>query len=268
MTSSHLIHATDIETISRGPIPDEDAMVGYAREKVVDVTRHSRDPIAHARITLAYATDPAVSRPAHAKAGLDLDGHHLRAHAAATTMPEAVDALHDRLRHRLTRLAEHWEARRGGTPLPGPDEWRHTSEPSHRPDYYPRPVEQREIVRHKTYELHRTSPDDAVGDMEALDYDVHLFTDTTTGQDAVVYRAGPTGYRLARLHPTSRPEPPTEVPITVSTQPAPRLSDRQAVERINLTGQPFLFFADAHTGRGRLLYHRYDGHYGLITAAG
>jgi hypothetical protein len=183
-------------------------------------------------------------------------------------MREAVDALHDRLRHRVDRLAEHWQARRGSTPVPAPHEWRHGSEPAHRPGFYPRPPEQREIVRHKTYELHRISPDDAVYDMERLDYDFHLFSDKTTGQDAVVYRAGPTGYRLARLHPTGPPEAPGEVPLTVSPHPAPRLSDREAVERINLTGQPFLFFADAHTGRGRVLYHRYDGHYGLITPAG
>jgi hypothetical protein len=33
-------------------------------------------------------------------------------------------------------------------------------------------------------------------------------------------------------------------------------------------GQPFTFFVDAGTGRGRLIYHRYDGHYGLITPPG
>ncbi len=36
--------------------------------------------------------------------------------------------------------------------------------------------------------------------MDAMDYDVHIFTDTTTGEEAVVYRAGPAGLRLARQH--------------------------------------------------------------------
>jgi hypothetical protein len=31
---------------------------------------------------------------------------------------------------------------------------------------------------------------------------------------------------------------------------------------------PFLFFIDAAPGRVSVLYHRYDGHYGLITPAG
>jgi len=33
-------------------------------------------------------------------------------------------------------------------------------------------------------------------------------------------------------------------------------------------GQPFTFFADAGTGRGNVVYHRYDGHYGLLVPSG
>jgi hypothetical protein len=32
--------------------------------------------------------------------------------------------------------------------------------------------------------------------------------------------------------------------------------------------QPFLFFRDRERDRGALLYHRYDGHYGLIAPSG
>ncbi|MBO1414556.1 sigma 54 modulation/S30EA ribosomal C-terminal domain-containing protein, partial [Streptomyces sp. FH025] len=31
--------------------------------------------------------------------------------------------------------------------------------------------------------------------------------------------------------------------------------------------QPFVFYTDTSTGRGNVLYRRYDGHYGLITPA-
>jgi hypothetical protein len=53
----------------------------------------------------------------------------------------------------------------------------------------------------------------------------------------------------------------------VSTQNAPQLSAAEAIDRLNLSGQPFLLYADAATGRGRVLYRRYDGHYGLIQPA-
>ena len=58
-----------------------------------------------------------------------------------------------------------------------------------------------------------------------------------------------------------------ELPVTISSQPAPRLSVEQAVERLGMLGLPFLFFVDAAPNRGCVSYHRYDGHYGLITPA-
>jgi hypothetical protein len=38
--------------------------------------------------------------------------------------------------------------------------------------------------------------------------------------------------------------------------------------RLDLLGQPFVFFVDPETGRASLLYHRYDGHYGLVGPEG
>lgn len=32
-------------------------------------------------------------------------------------------------------------------------------------------------------------------------------------------------------------------------------------------GEPFLFYIDATTRRGNVLYHRYEGHYGVIAPA-
>ncbi len=53
------------------------------------------------------------------------------------------------------------------------------------------------IDRRKPVVLQRASPLGAVVVMDAMDYDVHLFTDAETGEDAVVYRAGPSRQRLA-----------------------------------------------------------------------
>ena len=57
---------------------------------------------------------------------------------------------------------------------------------------------------------------------------------------------------------------PGEVPVTVSTVPAPLLDTAEAVDRLRFTGLPFLFYLDGYHGRGCVLYLRYDGHYGLI----
>jgi hypothetical protein len=49
--------------------------------------------------------------------------------------------------------------------------------------------------------------------------------------------------------------------------PAPRLSATEATARLGVTSQLFMFFVNADTGRGNLIYHRYNGHYGLIEPA-
>ncbi len=239
----------------------------YAREKVLALVNHLREPILAARVRLTQMPDPAIGRPALAQATLDVDGRSIRAHVAAATMREAIDLLQDRLRVRLDRVNPHWEARRGGVPCPVALEWRHDSEPTHRPDYYPRPVEERSVVRHKSYALASETVDEAILELESMDYDFHLFTETSTLQEGVVYRAGPTGYRLALLHAPGAGGVDSCGAVTVSNQSAPRLDVPAAIDRLELSGRPFMLFADARTGRAAVLYHRYDGNYGLVTSA-
>jgi hypothetical protein len=115
----------------------------------------------------------------------------------------------------------------------------------------------------------------AVAVMDAMDYDVHLFTDAETREEAVVYRAGPSGLRLARQHRMYPPGwswlstaavPP--VPLIVNSRPTPTLSEAAAVGRLCEHGLRFLFFTDPATGRGQLVYPRYDGNLGLVTPIG
>ncbi|BBX95800.1 hypothetical protein MLAC_10940 [Mycobacterium lacus] len=240
----------------------------YARSKIGELGRLTRLPVLRAHVKLSEHADPAVPRRVIAQANLDINGRLVRAQVEGVTAREAIDRLEARLRHRLERVAEHWEAKRGGIPRLGPHEWRHSSEPTHRPTYFLRPEEDRRIIRHKSFSLPTCTVDEAASEMEALDYDFHLFTEQGTRQDSVLYRGGATEYRLAQVNP----EPveklaPFEVPLTISPQPAPRLAVEQAIQRMGLLGLPFLFFVDASRDRGCVVYHRYDGHYGLITPA-
>lgn len=261
-----MVDGADVELVVRGEVGER--AVDYARTKVIGLAEHLEEPLLHARIRLTHQPDPAVARPVRAQANLDVDGRLVRAQVAGATATEAVDLLVERLRHRLVRSKQHWQARRGAQPVAEPHEWRHGSEPTHRPPYYPRAVEERQLIRHKSFSPARTDPGEAAWEMDQMDYDFHLFTEGTTGQDAVVYRGGPTGYRVAWVGsgPLSLAE--SDVPLTLSPHPAPELSVELARQRLEEAGWPFVFFADAETGRGKVLYHRYDGHYGLITPAG
>ena len=253
-----------VQTHAQGAVP-EDAM-DLAVMRVRAVLRLAAEPVLFARVKLTMAADPAVERPAVAQANIDLNGRPVRAQAAAATMRDAIEMLSDKLRIQMERAARNWARLRGSQPVSEPGEWRHDSVHAERLPYFPRPVDERGVVRHKSYGLARMTPDEAAADMELLDYDFHLFTELSTSQDSVVYRADH-GYKMAQAHPKADRLGPMDGDITVSDVPAPKLDVAEAETRLEAFGQPFLFFVNAQTGRGNLIYHRYDGDYGLITPA-
>ena len=55
--------------------------------------------------------------------------------------------------------------------------------------------------------------------------------------------------------------------MVVSVVPAPRMTLPQARNELAALEAPFLFFTDEDTGRGNVLYRRYDGDYGLVVPA-
>ena len=165
-------------------------------------------------------------------------------------MREAVEHACDRLRIRLERAAPNWEAVRGGRPVAGPGEWRHQSLPAPRLPYFPRPPGERTVVRHKSCTLGRETPDEAAAEAELLDYDFHLFTEKSTGEDSVIYRTAD-GYRLALTHRRTRRPGPVGPSVTVSEMPAPRLPVAarllSAVERLVAGEPPVRYRRDAST---------------------
>ena len=252
--------STRIHVHTRGGVDPRD--VGYARYKVNAALEHARDPVLLARARLTQHHNPALDRPALAQANLDLGGVLVRAQVAAPTMHEAIDELHDRLLARIDRASHDWQAIRGARPVPG--EWRHDS-PARPPlPYFPRAAEDRQVVRHKAFAVATETVEEAAFDMDLLDYEFHLFVEEGSGQDSVLHRT-PDGLRLAQVSPRPDAVSRGEVPFAVSERPAASLDVDGAIAHLEHLGTPFVFFRDARTGRGNVLYHRYDGHYGLIV---
>lgn len=227
----------------------------HVRKQVGAFLRRLPDPWQPARIRLTAFTRRSTPWAALAQANLEVDGQPIRAQVATVFFHQAGRLLRARLAAQVARL---------GDPA-APRPW-----PPHHPGA-PAPVPstrgRAEIVRRKCYHLARCTPDRAALTMDVLDYDFHLFVDAETGQDSVLYRVGPTGYRLARLTGVAPPSTPVSVPLTINVHEVPRLTPEQAVERLDATELPFRFFRDATTDRGAVLYRRYDGEYGLITPA-
>jgi ribosome-associated translation inhibitor RaiA len=262
VTDSQLLQ---VQAETRGAVPQ--GAVSFAVKRISSLLRAASEPVLFARVTLTMAADPAVERPAIAQVNINLNGRLVRAEAEGETMREVVERACSRLRIRLERAARNWAAIRGGQPSPGPGEWRHQSLPAARLPYFPRPPEERAVMRRTSYGLARQTPDEAAADAEVLDYDFHLFTEKSTGEDGVIYRTED-GYCLALAHARFRRLGPVAPSITVSKMPTPRLLVTEATARLEASGQLFLFFVNAETGRGNLIYHRHDGHYGLIEPPG
>ncbi|WP_438295526.1 ribosome hibernation promotion factor [Streptomyces sp. HUAS TT7] len=258
LTTGPTVH---IQVETRGQVPRGSAR--YAREKTLAALDHVSEPILAARVKLTQTE----GRPAAAQAVVDVNGRPVRAHVAASTMFEAVDLLRDRLTVRLAKVRRHARAGHRNDPACAPQPWRDDAGPEHRPQRHQLPPEERRIVRHKSFSLPRQTPTEAVFDLEAMDYDFYLFTDAGSGRDGVVYRdTGAGAHRLATAGGPALAHHGAPG-LTLSTVPVPSIGVAEAVERLDLTGLPFVFFSDSATGRGSVLYHRYDGHYGLITPA-
>lgn len=103
---------------------------------------------------------------------------------------------------------------------------------------------ERELIQHKTYARSPVTPEDAALEQQLLDYDVYLFTNGESSEENVIYRE-PDG-RLALV------------------QKAPVLLVEDAIERLDAGGEHFVFFVDAQSRHGHVVYRRYDGHYGLL----
>jgi hypothetical protein len=244
-------NTTTVRTETHGRV--QEGMPELAAAKVSALFRIAAEPVLMAHVTLTVAADPAVARPAIAQATVDMNGRIVRAQAAEKA----------RLRVRLERAARNWAALRGTVPTSEPGEWRHQSIPAHRPVHFPRPSEEREVVFRGSYAAGPESPEQAAAELDLLDYDFHLFVERSTGQDGVVYRTT-AGYGLAMADPEKELLGPVPDSMTAGKLPAPRLAFPEAAERLEAMGQAFIFFIDPRSGRGRLIYHRYDGHYGLI----
>jgi Sigma 54 modulation/S30EA ribosomal protein C terminus len=252
-----------IAVVTSGDISDTD--VDYAMRRIGTLIEKIPEPILFAQLRLTLVADPARARPAIAQVLVDINGDLVRAQVAAEATSFAIDLLRERLGDKLDHRAQRSRARRKRPDVSGPGEWRHGDLASPRPDYFDRPAEERRLVSRKSFSIDELTPDEAVFEMEQLDYDFYLFRELATNEDAVIEPETGESYRITRLRPVTVDPGPSAIRVVVSESPAPVLTTEEAINRLEAIGTRFLFFADATTHRGHIVYHRYDGDYGLIT---
>ena len=253
------------EVVVRGDV------AGHHVEAAIDKLRAAcataPRPVLFVRLLLEMAPDPALERPAVARASADISGRIVRAHVACPTMDEAVDLLADRIRDGIRLIHERRRDAMRQSGVPSPGEWRHGDLPAHRPPYYPRPAGERRLVRTKSVSIGRISPEEAAFEMRILDHDFHLYTDAGTGSDCLLHRTDDGGYALVSPDPQVGRGPagePAELPVS----PAPRMTLAGALSALDESGAPFVAFVDDERERLHVAYLRYDGHHGLLAPSG
>lgn len=132
-----------------------------------------------------------------------------------------------------------------------------------RPQARLKPPEERAIVHRRRYSAVPRSKLEAAADLLDLDVEFFLFRHARTGEDVVVQRRDdgrigllfPQGSALADEDDVVVGEPSHfSSPLTLETP-------RMEMDELN---HRFLYFIDAADGRGKVLYLRHDGDYGLV----
>lgn len=255
----------EITFFTRGPVTE--AEQAKARRIVESLAAKAPRPILFARVKLQVDEGRTPEEYAVVQATIDVSGALIRAQVGAPTVSDGLNTLGERMERRLRTLVERREAREKRPPATPEGEWRSGDLPTSRPGFMPRPPDERQVVRRKTFAPEATSVEDALFDLEVLDHRFFLFTDETDGQDSIVFETDG-GVRLRRLNgrePT--PSPGRPVPVEFDTAPAPELDEDEARGRLDASHEPFVFYKDAVSDRGSVMYRRYDGHYGIVEPA-
>jgi ribosome-associated translation inhibitor RaiA len=233
-----------------------------ARKRFEALERYADGSLTWAGLTLRRGS-PHARRPYVADASVDFEGRRLAAHAAAESPAKAAEAVADRLRRQLRRVvgsdvAQRNEPRVIEAALAGLE-----LDPVHRPETRLKPPEEREIVHRRTYTSVSMGTVEAVAELIDLDAEFLLFRHARTEEDVVVYRRD--DGRVGLIHP--RNSPLADEDDVVVAEPS-RYSEPLTLERarteMDFLNHRFLYFIDAEDGRGKVLYLRHDGDYGLV----
>lgn len=249
---------------TEGPVPT--ATRDRAQGMMEKLAGMSPRPVIFTKVKVKVDEDRNPDEQAIVQGTMDISGSLIRAQAAEATPQQALGILENRLERRLTRLAERREDANERPPSTPPGTWRKGDLPSQRPDFYPRSLEERRVIRKKTYAPdEQVSVSEAVFDLDVLDYRFFLFTDESDGKASIVYEEDE-GVVLRKID-GGAPSEDQRLRLGLNESPAPAITVEDAIDRLNVSDEPFIFFVDSEADQASVLYRRYDGHYGLIVPA-
>lgn len=257
----------DVEVHAPASIPPR--QVQAACRRIASLDRFTKQPLLGARLTLRR--DGSAQPPYVADVDVRYDGRVLAAHASGHTPAQAADAAADALRRQLRRIVGAEVALRNDPRVLeaavrtfGPDG-------DDRPPIRLKPVEEREIVARRAYADEPKPTLTAIADLLQDAEDFHLFVHARTGEDVVVHWLN--DGRLALLFPPGSALA-DEGDLVVArpswfSEPLAFATARQEMDLLNerSVSTRFLYFVDVAERRGKVIYLRLDGDYGLVEPA-
>ena len=254
----------NVEVTSRGEVDERARM--EAREKVAALGRLAGRPVLSARVVLSEEHNPRIPDHGRAEAELDLQGRVIHAHATGPTVQAAVDEVAERLRRQLRRYVDRRIARRRGPAETPRGQWARHSSAQPRRQVVERPVEERRVVRRKSFAFGPMPVEEAADTLEDLGHDFLLFHDVDSGADVVLYWRDD-GLLAVIEPPHARQAEADSGPVHEPSRFSSPIELETALEEMNAVSHRFMFFENAVSGRGNVIYRRNDGHYGLIEPA-
>jgi ribosome-associated translation inhibitor RaiA len=255
----------NIDITAADEVPREE--LSEVRPLVESLERYARRAPDVVRVTLRGGPgkgDPA--RPYVADASMELDGHVLAAHAAAPSPVAATEEVVERLRRQLRRVVGADVALRNEprTIEKALEDLRREPPPWPAAAARRKPPEERQIVLHRTYAQEPESTLSAIADLLDDDELFHLFVHVRTNEDVVVHWRD--DGRIGLLFPRgSVLEDEDDVVVPEPSRYSEPLPLARARAEMDLLNHRFLYFVDAEDERGKVLYLRFDGDYGLVV---
>jgi hypothetical protein len=255
--SAETVAETIQETVEvHGDGETTDAEAAFARRALAEVVATAPAGVSGARVVIVPPAGPSV--PATVKARVALEDGVVHSRGVAPTVRAAAEAACARLRRQLAHLSEPALPVR---PTHGLHRtWRHGEGPAEQPPFLVRPPDQRAIARRKTYDGTPVTVEAAIRAASLLDVDFFLFTNATTGNDAVVRRVEGNTWALVEAR---RPNGLNDA--RAGTDVAVRCGIDEAAELLDVSNARFVFFVEPGTQRLHALYRRYDGNYALVA---
>lgn len=255
------MQASEVQVVTpEGAVSDD--VKERAQREVADLERYAPREFLFARVEFTRRGSRAPSTSTQVL--LDVQGTIVQARSTARDPQQSFDIARGRVAQNLHRLSERLQDRRHEPATVPEGEWRHGALPTARPDHFPRPREEREVVERVTHSRGPASPEEAAFDLEMLEDDWLLYVDESTRADAVIRRLQDEdgfGVSIVGDQPDISGDGPYDLRADGSP---PELAIDDAIERLDVGEEPRVFFVDTGTGRGAVVYRRYDGHYGLV----